>query len=227
VVTVIEGDGDLAPSKVLRGSWLDHQDLSGCEFLLPLGLIRVEATKNIVDLLVGLGEVALGILGLLLMIGQFGYLENLIYKTLELVAVLGLVLSLGVKNTNAIQEAFKFTRPGTVLLMMMRPINHVNRMVRLPLLVMALGWARLIRVAWLLLLSIMLRVASSARAYLLVMENIYSDLLGFFMVSFWIREESLSPFLRNIIINLSSTSGMTFLLLQKWWMYSQRDSPIF
>jgi hypothetical protein len=61
----------------------------------------------------------------------------------------------------------------------------------------------------------MLRVASSARAYLLVMENIYSDLLGFFMVSFWIREESLSPFLRNIIINLSSTSGMTFLLLQK------------
>jgi hypothetical protein len=139
VVTVIEGDGDLAPSKVLRGSWLDHQDLSGCEFLLPLGLIRVEATKNIVDLLVGLGEVALGILGLLLMIGQFGYLENLIYKTLELVAVLGLVLSLGVKNTNAIQEAFKFTRPGTVLLMMMRPINHVNRTVRLPLLVMALG----------------------------------------------------------------------------------------
>jgi hypothetical protein len=47
------------------------------------------------------------------------------------------------------------------------------------------------------------------------------------MVSFWIREESLSPFLKNIMIDLSSTSGMTFLLLQKHWMYPQRDYPFF
>jgi hypothetical protein len=46
-------------------------------------------------------------------------------------------------------------------------------------------------------------------------------------MSFWIREESLSPFLKIITIDMSSTSGMTFLLLQKHWMYSQRDSPFF
>jgi hypothetical protein len=61
---------------------------------------------------VWLREVALGILGLLLMIGRFGRLENLICKTLESVTVLGLVLSLGVKNTNVIQEAFEFTLLG-------------------------------------------------------------------------------------------------------------------
>jgi formate-dependent nitrite reductase membrane component NrfD len=49
-----------------------------------------------------LGEVALGILGLLLLISRLGYPENLIYKTLEFVTVLGLVLSLGVENANAI-----------------------------------------------------------------------------------------------------------------------------
>jgi hypothetical protein len=37
--------------------------------LLPLGLIQVGNTKNIVDLLVSLVEVALGILKLLLLIG--------------------------------------------------------------------------------------------------------------------------------------------------------------
>jgi hypothetical protein len=46
-------------------------------------------------------------------------------------------------------------------------------------------------------------------------------------VSFQIKEESLSPFLKNITIDLSSTSRMTFLLLQKHWMYSWRDSPFF
>jgi hypothetical protein len=71
------------------------------------------------------------------------------------------------------------------------------------------------------------RVTSSARAYLLVMENIYSDILGFFMVSFRIREESLCPFLKNIMIDLSTTTGVAFLLLQKRWMYSRRDSPFF
>jgi hypothetical protein len=49
-----------------------------------------------------LGEVALGILRLLLLIGRLGRLENLICKTLESVTVSGLVLSLGVKNANAI-----------------------------------------------------------------------------------------------------------------------------
>jgi hypothetical protein len=55
----------------------------------------------------------------------------------------------------------------------------------------------------------------SARAYLLVIENICSNVLGFFKVSFWIREEPLSPFLKNITIDFSSTSRMAFLLLQK------------
>jgi hypothetical protein len=76
----------------------------------------VEATKNIVDLLVSLRDVALGILGLLRLISRLGRLENLIYKTLELVTIMGLVLSLGVENANAIQEAFKSTQPGLVLL---------------------------------------------------------------------------------------------------------------
>jgi hypothetical protein len=69
----------------------------GCEFLLPLGLIQVGATKNVVDLFMSLGEVALGILELLLLIGRLGHLENLIYKTLESVAISGLGLSLGQK----------------------------------------------------------------------------------------------------------------------------------
>jgi hypothetical protein len=51
-------------------------------------------------------EVSLGILRLLLLIGRLGRPENLICKTLESVAVSGLVLSLGVKNANVIQEAF-------------------------------------------------------------------------------------------------------------------------
>jgi hypothetical protein len=62
---------------------------------------------------------------------------------------------------------------------------------------------------------------------MLAMENSYSNILGFFMVSFWIREEPLSPFLKNIIIDLLSASGMTFLLLQNRWMNSCRDSPFF
>jgi hypothetical protein len=69
MVTAVEGNGDLGPSKVLGGGGTDHQDLLGYEFLLSLGLIRVGTTKNIVDLIVSLGEIALGILGLLLLIG--------------------------------------------------------------------------------------------------------------------------------------------------------------
>jgi hypothetical protein len=71
------------------------------------------------------------------------------------------------------------------------------------------------------------RVASSAKAYLLAMVSIASDILWFFMESLQIRDGSLSPFLENITMDLSSTSGMTFVLLQKRWMNSQRDSPFF
>jgi hypothetical protein len=71
------------------------------------------------------------------------------------------------------------------------------------------------------------RVASSARAYLLAMTNIAYDVLGFFMMSLRIRARSLSPFFKNMTIDLSSNSRMTFLLLQKCWMKSQRDSPFF
>jgi hypothetical protein len=39
VVTVVDGNGDLRQSKVLRGGRTDCQDLPGYEFLLPLGLI--------------------------------------------------------------------------------------------------------------------------------------------------------------------------------------------
>jgi hypothetical protein len=39
VVTAVKGNGDLGPSKVLGGGGFDRHDLSGCEFLLPLGLI--------------------------------------------------------------------------------------------------------------------------------------------------------------------------------------------
>jgi hypothetical protein len=39
--------------------------------------------------------------------------------------------------------------------------------------------------------SLVSRVASSTRAYLLVIANISSDVLGFFMVSLQIKDESL------------------------------------
>jgi hypothetical protein len=86
-----------------------------------------------------LGEVALGTHGLLLLIGRPSRLENLICKTLESVTVSGLSLSLRVKNANAIQEAFEFTRPGPVLLMTMRPLYCIDRTVWFSILVMALG----------------------------------------------------------------------------------------
>jgi hypothetical protein len=63
--------------------------------------------------------------------------------------------------------------------------------------------------------SLVSRVTSSVRVYLLAMVNIASDVLGFFTVTFQIKAGSLNPFLKNITIDLSSTSGMIFLLLQK------------
>jgi hypothetical protein len=90
-------------------------------------------------------EVALGILRLLLLIDTFVLLENVIYEILESVAVPGLVLSPGVKDTDVIQEAFKFTQPGLVLLVVPRLFHRIDRMVSFPLLVMALGQARMVR----------------------------------------------------------------------------------
>jgi hypothetical protein len=58
------------------------------------------------------GVVALGLFGFFLLISPFGCLEHLIYETLASVVVWGLVLSLGLENTDAIQEAFKFTSLG-------------------------------------------------------------------------------------------------------------------
>jgi hypothetical protein len=77
-----------------------------------------------------LGEVIIGILGLLLLIGYLGCLKNLIYKSLVSVAVSGLVLSLGIKNANVIHEDYKFAQPGPVLLITMRPFYRVDRSVR-------------------------------------------------------------------------------------------------
>jgi hypothetical protein len=107
-----------------------------------------------------LGDVALGILGLFLLISPFGCLENLICETLESVAVPGLVLSLGVENANAIQEAFKCTWPGPVLLVVSQPFHNIDRMVCFPLLIVALGRAWLVCVARLLLLLLLSCVES-------------------------------------------------------------------
>jgi hypothetical protein len=97
------------------------------------------------------GEVTLGFFRLFLLIAPFGHLEYFIYETLESVAVLGLVHSLGLENADAIQEAFKFTRPGLVLLVVSWLFHRVDRTICFPLLIMALGWARLVRVARVLL----------------------------------------------------------------------------
>jgi hypothetical protein len=78
VVAVVEGDGDLEPLEVLGGGGRDRHDPSGCEFLLPLGLIGVGSTIDIVDLLMSFEEVAIWIFRLLLLIILLGHLEHLI-----------------------------------------------------------------------------------------------------------------------------------------------------
>jgi hypothetical protein len=62
--------------------------------------------------------------------------------------------------------------------------------------------------------SLVSRVVSSTRAYLLAMVNIASDVLGFFMVSLGIRDGSLSPFLKNMTIDLSLTSEIISLVAE-------------
>jgi hypothetical protein len=88
-----------------------------------------------------------------------------------------------------------------------------------------LGWSTWLE-SFSFFCSLVSRVASSARAYILAMVNIASDILGYFLVSLRIRAGSLSPFLKNKTMDLSSTSGMIFLLLQNCWMNSQRDTPV-
>jgi hypothetical protein len=85
------------------------------------------------------GEVTLGFFMLFLLVGPFGHIEHLIYETIESVIVSSLVLFLGVKNADGIQEAFKFARLGLVLLVASRLLHHVDRAVFFPLLVVALG----------------------------------------------------------------------------------------
>jgi nitrate reductase gamma subunit len=98
------------------------------------------------------GEVSLGLFGLFLLINPFGRVEHPIYETLESVIVSGLVLSLRVENTDAIQEALKFTWSEPVLLVASRLLHHIDRMIHFSLLVVALGWARLVHVAQVLLM---------------------------------------------------------------------------
>jgi hypothetical protein len=69
-----------------------------------------------------------------------------------------------------------------------------------------------------------MRATSSTMSYLFAMANISFDILRFFMKSLQIREESMSLFLKNKKIGLSSTLGMIFLLLQNHWMNTWRDS---
>jgi hypothetical protein len=151
VVAAIKGNGDLWLFKVLGGGEWDRYDHPGCEFLLPPRLIRLGATIDVIDLFMNFGEVAIGFSGLFLLIVPFGHLEHLICETLESVIVLGLLLFLGVENANKIQEDFKFTRPEPLLLVASWPFHRVDRMIRFPLLVMALGRARLVCVARVLL----------------------------------------------------------------------------
>jgi hypothetical protein len=60
--------------------------------------------------------------------------------------------------------------------------------------------------------SLVSRVASSDKAYLLVVASISSYVRGFFIASLRISVEPFRPFLKNLMIDLSSTYGMTFLL---------------
>ena len=68
------------------------------------------------------------------------------------------MLFLGVENDDVIQEAFKFTRLGLVLLVASWPLHIVDRIIHLPLVVMAFGGARLVHVALLLLLLLLFGV---------------------------------------------------------------------
>jgi hypothetical protein len=67
----------------------------------------------------------------------FGRLGHIICETLKSATALSLGLSLGVEATNAIQEAFKFTQPGSVLLLVTWLLYIVHEAICLPLLIVA------------------------------------------------------------------------------------------
>jgi hypothetical protein len=48
------------------------------------------------------------------------------------------MLSLGAENADVIQEAFKFTQLGLILLVASWPFHHVDGPIRFPLLIVAL-----------------------------------------------------------------------------------------
>jgi hypothetical protein len=101
---------------------------------------------------VSLGEVNIWIFRFLLLVNLIGYLEDLIFKILWSVTVSGLVLSLEVENKDPVQETFELSWSGLIFLIAMWPLYVGYRVIRLPLLVITLGGARLIQVAQLLIL---------------------------------------------------------------------------
>jgi hypothetical protein len=94
VLTTVKSNGDLRPYKLLGGGRFDYNDLLGCEFLLPPGLIRIRATKNGVDLFMSLGEVTHGILLRISFAKHWSGSQSLV------------LCFPWVKNANVIQEAF-------------------------------------------------------------------------------------------------------------------------
>jgi hypothetical protein len=117
------------------------------------------------------GEITLGFFRLSHLISPFGCLEHLICETLESVLVPSFVHFLGAENADALLEAFKFTWPGPVLLVASQPFHRIDRMIHFPLLVVALGGARLVHVAGLLLLLLL----SCVECRLLIQGILLSD----------------------------------------------------
>jgi hypothetical protein len=126
VIALVEGDGYLGSLQVLEGSGADRHDLSGCELLLPLGLIGVRPTKDVVDLLESLREITLWVFCLLLLLDLFGQFEDFIREALQPVTVPCLVLSLRVENVVSHQETLILTRPRLILGPILMQVLHVS-----------------------------------------------------------------------------------------------------
>jgi hypothetical protein len=111
VITSVEGNRYLKPLQVLEGSGSDSHDLLGCELLLPLGPVGVRPIQDVVDILANLREIILQVFCLLLL-DLFGQLEIFIYKALQPVVDLSLVLSLRMEVADSILETFVLTQLG-------------------------------------------------------------------------------------------------------------------
>jgi hypothetical protein len=114
VITSVEGNRYLKPLQVLEGSGSDSHDLLACELLLPLGPVGVRPIQDVVDILANLREIILQVFCLLLL-DLFGQLEVFIYKALQPVVDLSLVLSLRMEVADSILETFVLTRLGPVV----------------------------------------------------------------------------------------------------------------